>query len=239
MKKKIDESKQQQNANKIDASVSAPTKSGAEVVAGIKLAHIDAYDEVETYKRLLKKRRRRLIGRLFTFLLLLIIAPVMVFLTSLIIDQNGKHNFFGYTYFVVATDSMEPEIMVNDCVILKHVSSEEELKIGDDIGYVNENGLVIVHRIMDIETDSAGRTLYKMKGINTSQYDALKVSFDSVVGKRVATLSVLGNTIVFFRTTGGIITLVVIFASIITAFYFAFRLSENIKYVEQVTKKEQ
>jgi len=211
---------------------------GADIVANIKLAHIDEYDELETYKKLLKKRRRRLVGRIFTFLLLLVVLPVMIFLTSIVIDKNGKHNFFGYTYYVVATPSMYPEIKVNDCVVLKHVSSREELHVGDDIGYINASGVVIVHRIMAIETNSSGEIVYKTKGINNANYDQLAVSFDSIVGKRVATMHILGNSIVFFRSTAGIIMLVLIFASIIAGFYFAFRLSENIKYVDQVTKKE-
>ena len=211
---------------------------GAKAAAEIKIAQIDAYDELETYKKLLKKRRRRLIGRIFTFLLLLIIAPVMIFTFAVVIDKNGKHDFFGYGFYVVATPSMEPDIMVNDCVILKHISSKEELAIGDDIGYINSKGIVVVHRIMSIETNSSGELVYKTKGINNSNYDQLAVSFDSIVGKRVSTMRVFGNTIVFFRSTAGIIMLVTIFVALVTAFYFAFRLSENIKYVDKINKKD-
>lgn len=213
-------------------------QDGADIVADMKIAHIDAADELETYKKLLKKRRSRLIGRLCVFALLLIIAPVMIFLCTTVIDKNGRHDFFGYTFFVVVTNSMEPEIMVNDCVVLKRVASESDIAVGDDIGYKNSDGLVIVHRVESIETNAAGDQVYVTKGINTTEHDKIKVTFDSVVGKKAGVMRTFGNAVIFFRSTGGIVVLTLIFAAIVVAFWFGFRFTETIRYVDPVTKKQ-
>lgn len=211
---------------------------GALVVASLKKTQIDEYDELETYKKFVKKRRKRLIGRIVTFVLLLVIAPLMIFLGSVVIDKNGKHDFFGYNFFIVVSDSMEPDIMVNDCVALKHVSSSDELEIGNDIGYIDTSGRVIVHRITHIQVGEDGEKIFKTKGINTTQHDVFTVKFEDIIGKKCATLRVLGNSVVFFRSPVGIAVLVTIFIIVFAGFYVAFRLSENITYVDQVTKKQ-
>ncbi len=217
----------------LDVSETNATKAGM-VVATIKKNQIDAYDELENYKRLVKKRRKRLIARIFTFLLLLIVAPVMIFLGTIIIDKNSRHDFFGYNFYIVITESMEPEIMVNDCVVLNKVTDVYSLKVGDDIGYINDKGEIIVHRIEKIIETASGSLEFETGGINNLSSDQKRVGFEQVVGKRIATLSKLGNAVVFFRSTPGIILFVVIFVGVIAAFYVAFSLSENIKYIENV-----
>ena len=204
--------------------------------AELKQSQIDSYDELENYKKLLKTRKKRLIARIVTFAVLIIIMPFLIFLGTIIIDQNGRHNFFGYTYYVVATNSMEPEINVNDCVVIKKVPSIEELKVGDDIGYIDASGNVIVHRIMDIRTGDSGDLEFITGGINNPSYDQQRVTADKVVGKRMATLKILGNAIVFFRTVPGIIVMVMILVVLVGGFYLLFRFTENIKHVEIVEK---
>ena len=209
-------------------------KQAGKVVASIKQRQIDAYDELENYKRLIKKRRKRLIARIFTFLLLLIVAPVIIFIGTIIIDKDSRHDFFGYNFYIVATESMEPEIMVNDCVVLSKVTDVFSLKVGDDIGYINDKGTVVVHRIETIIETESGSLEFETGGINNLSSDQKRVGFEQIVGKRIATLSTLGNAIVFFRSIPGIIVFFATFAAIMTGFYVAFRLSENIKYIESV-----
>ena len=208
--------------------------TGSEVVASIKKNQIDAYDELETYKKLVKKRRNRLATRIIAFFVLLIIAPFLIFLTTVVIDKDGKHDFFGRTFYIVVSPSMEPEIKVNDCVVLKNVTSKEELKIGDDIGYFDVHGNVIVHRIVDIKNEGTDNVKYVTGGINNPTYDQLEVSFDSVVGVKIANLRVLGNLVVFFRSGVGIAVFVTVFLAIVVGFYFAFRATENITYVDDI-----
>lgn len=231
---KITENEKQETHVVSITHLSTDTADAARVIAGIKKNQIDALDELENYKRLLKKRKKRLIGRLFTVLLLLFVAPVLMFLGTVIMDKNGRHDFFGYSFYVVSSESMEPEIMVNDCVIFNTVTNAEDLKLGDDIGYINSNGAVVVHRIIQIEETASGELRFRTKGINNPKADQLFVSFEQVIGIRVATLRTLGNTVIFFRSAPGIVLFISSCVLIIVGFYISFKYTENIKYVDRV-----
>ncbi len=211
-------------------------KDAKEVVAEIQIHQVDIYDDLEAYKRLRKRRKNRVLMRIATFVLLLIVAPILIFMCSILIDKNGEHNFFGYKFYVVISNSMEPQIMVNDCVVLKSSFSKEDLAVGNVIGYTSTSGQVVVHQIIDIITNSSGQKQYITKGVNNSDPDKLPINEDQIVGVHVATMHVLGNVLVFFRTTAGVILLIVLILLIIMAFYLAFKMSEDIKYVENPKK---
>lgn len=207
----------------------------SEVVATIKQSQIDKYDELESYKRLRKKRTKRLIARLFVFAVLMLLLPVVIFLCSIVIDKNSQHNFFGRTYYLVVSNSMQPEIQVNDLVVLKKVKNTAELNVGDDIGYLNEDGQVVVHRIIAKDTNNyMGQVQYYTKGINNAGADRVAVQQNQIVGVRVATHHALGQTLAFFRSTGGIVVLVLVLGVIIAGFVLAFKFTEDIRYVPDV-----
>lgn len=218
------------------STVQNNVRSASRTVATIKQNQIDKYDELENYKKLLKKRNKRLIARIFTFLLLLIIAPAMIFLGTVILDKNGRHDFFGYNLYVVISESMEPEILVNDCVILKKVDSINSLAVGDVVGYVNSQGQIVVHQIVKIRENSSGMIEFETKGVNNVSSDQKRVGFEQIVGKHVKTITWLGNLIIFFRSTLGMIMFFILFVSALISFCLAFRLSENITYIQNVEK---
>lgn len=211
-------------------------RTASKTIATIKQKQIDKYDELESYKNLLKKRNKRLVARIFTFILLLIIAPVMIFWGTVILDKNGRHDFFGYNLYVVISESMEPDIMVNDCVILKKVDDIDSLAVGDYVGYINSQGKIVVHQIVLIRENINGITEFETKGINNISSDQMRVGFEQIVGKHVKTIGWLGNLIVFFRSTVGLILFIVLFICAMLGFFLAFRLSENITYIENVEK---
>ena len=91
-------------------------------------------------------------------------------------------SIFGYTYSVVPTDSMEPEIMVGDSVIAKKVDFED-LEIGNDIIYhyvTDKLDIFIVHRI--IREEDGG---FITQGINNNNEDDVLVTEDNYVAKVV------------------------------------------------------
>lgn len=211
-------------------------RTASRTIATIKQNQIDKYDELESYKKLLNKRKKRLIARIFTFILLLVIAPIMIFLGTVIFDKNGRHDFFGYNIYVVISESMEPDIMVNDCVILKKVDNINELAVGDYVGYINSQGKIVVHQIVRIRENINGITEFETKGINNISSDQMRVGFEQIVGKHTKTIRWLGNLIVFFRSTVGLVLFIVLFIGAMLGFFMAFRLSENITYIENVEK---
>lgn len=103
---------------------------------------------------------------------------------------------FGYSFNLVITDSMEPEIMVDDLVIAKAVD-KSEIEIGDDIVFVSTaptfNGIQFVHRVVAIREDGG----FVTSGIKAcAMVDEYPV-YD-VIGKKVAVAPILGRIMRFF-----------------------------------------
>ena len=114
----------------------------------------------------------------------LFIITMYVLIAGAISIKNGRMmNLFGFTYSIVPTNSMEPEINVGDSVIGKK-EKFENLEIGDDViyHYVYEDlDIYVVHRIIRYD-EGLG---YKTQGINTSQEDPIYVTKDNYISTRV------------------------------------------------------
>lgn len=83
------------------------------------------------------------------FIIILIILFCLYSFFSLKILQNKYVNFFGYTYFQVATGSMRDYIKEGDVVIVKINSDYAE---GDVITYISGNDFV-THRVVEKSDD--------------------------------------------------------------------------------------
>lgn len=114
----------------------------------------------------------------------LFIITIYVLIAGAISIKNGRMmNLFGFTYSIVPTNSMEPEINVGDSVIGKK-EKFENLEIGDDViyHYVYEDlDIYVVHRIIRYD-EGLG---YKTQGINTSQEDPIYVTKDNYISTRI------------------------------------------------------
>ena len=93
--------------------------------------------------------------------------------------------FFGENTSVVASESMEPLLMVGDKVIIKPLKTTDDFDgvyVYVDRGHYDDGKrMLIVHRCVGI--DSKGN--YIFKGDNNDSVDRLTVSRDDVVGKVV------------------------------------------------------
>ena len=85
-------------------------------------------------------------------------------------------NLFRYKPLVVLTGSMEPTIKTGSVLYYKEVP-EEELKEGDIITF-NVNNKYVSHRIVSIENGS-----YETKGDANASPDAMKISYNNILGK--------------------------------------------------------
>ena len=103
--------------------------------------------------------------------------PLLSFLIILIALVSG---FFPYYMIGVGSDSMTPRISKGDAVILKKVSKSNVLKKNDIIGY-EKNGIVVVHRIIDVKR-TKNNIVYITKGDANNSRDSKEVKRDQVVG---------------------------------------------------------
>lgn len=124
--------------------------------------------------------------------------PIIIFLLSLFIIvtvsisiKNRKvPSIAGYSYMTVLTQSMEPEIMKNDFIVVKNT---KDVVIGDVISFyydINNDGLMEVntHKIIDIVDD-----VYITHGVNNDEGNNEEVNLDDIVGKVVYKSNFLGK----------------------------------------------
>lgn len=117
------------------------------------------------------------------------------------IKKGDMMSIFGYTYSVVPTNSMEPEINVGDSVI-GHKVKYDSLEIGDDIIYhlvTDEVDIFVVHRIINYEEGLGFQT----KGINNSYVDEGYVTEDNFIAEVVwhGNLANIGTIVLEHRGT--------------------------------------
>ena len=108
----------QENKNEIKKEVE---------VNSLNATQSDEYDEMVAYKFLREKRKKKVAIRILLYALMVVLVPIFIFFTILVVSPNKGHNLFGYTFYIVATESMEPELMVGDCIVVKIVERADEL----------------------------------------------------------------------------------------------------------------
>ena len=94
----------------------------------------------------------------------------------------------GYNIYEVVSGSMEPEIPVGSVIYVK-AAEPETVEAGDIIAFV-QNGSVITHRV---EENRYVEGEFITKGDANSEEDTVPVPYDSLVGKSVYHLPVLGT----------------------------------------------
>ena len=149
--------------------------------------------------------------------------------------SNKPMSIFGYSYSVVPTESMEPEIHAGDFVLSKKVPYED-LVVGDNIVYYSEQyDIFIIHKIIRVEADG-----YITKGVNNPVEDELPVTKDNYISKEVwhGSIGNLGDTVANHRGAIFIILIVVLgFIFLTEALNFA-KLKNDSKAKQQEEEKE-
>lgn len=80
-----------------------------------------------------------------------VFALIIIIMGTISQRNNSMIKVFGYSYSVVATDSMEPTIMVGEIIISKNQPYEEIAKGDIIVFFSNEYQEYFVHRVHDID----------------------------------------------------------------------------------------
>lgn len=172
------------------------------------------------------KKITKLIVNIFTYILLVILICVIYGKLVITFGNNVYPNYFGYTFFEVASGSMKPALQVNDVILVK--ITNEDLKKGDIIAFQSEDA-VITHRILYIDGN-----IITVKGDNNNIVDK-PISKDQVIGKIVKIIPKLG---VWKKV---IVEPKILLSIFITLLLFDFALSYNKndkKKKKEIMKKE-
>ena len=153
--------------------------------------------------------------------------------------KNGKMmNLFGYTYSIVPTNSMEPEINVGDSVIGKK-EKFENLEIGDDViyHYVYEDlDIYVVHRIIRYD-EGLG---YKTQGINTTQEDPIYVTKENYISTKVwnGNLANIGELVLNNRGTLFLVLIGILLLIAANGVFDIFKILDEKKKISLEDEKE-
>ena len=164
----------------------------------------------------------------FPIMIIVLLLGLYVGYTKFIKKENDI-NILGFRFFMVSTGSMEPEYNIGDLIVIKN-TLKENIKVGDVINFVSENGKdTVTHRVTEI-VQQDGKTLYKTKGDNNSSEDSGLVDYEKVHGSLIFKVSKLGMIITKVFTGMGI--------CIIFALVFLSYLRESRKEEKRISREE-
>lgn len=143
------------------------------------------------------------------------VYSILIIILCLVAIQkisNNNLSFFGYRIFRVVSESMVPEYNINDILLIKHIKTEE-IKIGDNISYLNQVDtdldVIITHKVVNIEKDSEGKLLFHTKGIANTIEDPI-VKEEQVYGIVTRKMHLLSLMMKLLNNAYGFILLVFI-----------------------------
>lgn len=114
-------------------------------------------------------------------------------------------SIFGYSFYYVLTESMEPEIMAGE-IILGKSTAPEDLEIGDVITYIGETdsyaGKIITHKIVEI-----GDGTFTTQGVANDIPDP-PIESSQILSRYVATIPLAGKLFSIINSKFGFIFLI-------------------------------
>lgn len=136
---------------------------------------------------------------------LIFVFALCVFAVTMYAKSSGKQaTLFGYSFSIVQTGSMVPEINVGELVVVKHCAIEEA-QIGDNVVYLSDGaeypqlkGQRIIHKVVEKNEDAL--TL-RTQGVANATPDRQVIDAQSFVGIGVAHSAFWGAIIGFFSNT--------------------------------------
>lgn len=106
-------------------------------------------------------------------IILIVFTLALVIMSTLAKRENKIFSLFGYSYSVVVTPSMKPEINVGEIIIIKKLDYNDYIQnaqVGEDVIVYKSNqynGIYIVHKLYNITENGL-----ILKGVNNPQPDS-------------------------------------------------------------------
>lgn len=165
-----------------------------------------------------------------TLLVFLILIVIFNFLSIFYLKLNNskKNDLLGYEFFIDTSNSMEPTINKGDFIIAKKTNFSD-IKVGDIIIFNNlDNNITIAHRVVGIFKTNSNKLEAITTGDRNNKKNEKTVTTDTFEAKYLFKVPKLGTILLFFSTGIGILTLILIIATIIIISYlFSFVLKKR------------
>lgn len=184
---------------------------------------IDLYIEEENNNKSKKKKTTRILGKVLSYSLLLVI--IGFFGISLVSRFSNDQILVGNsTMIVIASGSMSQRNEANtyldtynlnnqfdtyDIIGISKYNSQSEVKLYDVVAFKGDDNVTYIHRIVDIKEDQTYITRGDSNALDDNVGGLYKVSlsYDKIIGKYNETrIRSIGVFIVFLQSNSGIIT---------------------------------
>jgi signal peptidase I len=127
------------------------------------------------------KKIKKWISNFVTIVLFLIlILMIFLFVSSKL--SGGEPQVFGYQLKTVLSGSMEPGIKTGSIILVKSGGNMKKLNKGDVITFVNEERVIVTHRILEV-IKSGEQVSYRTKGDNNKTADPNSVLSNNILAK--------------------------------------------------------
>ena len=176
-----------------------------------------------------KIKNKMVTKKIFKYIMLNIL--VILFIINLILSFEENTHIFGIYMFNIVSGSMEPNLEINDVVVVQKCKPEE-LQKGDIITFEQE-GRTISHRILNI-TKEKGITKFETKGDNNEIPDPDLVEQQQIYGKVLFPIKKIGKFISYIQNVRGFIN-IAIFAVIV---YILVSLKDKQKNIRKIKRKK-
>lgn len=144
-----------------------------------------------------KKQTKRIISIIS---IIFFILAFLLLIFAMVSSNNSDLSLFGYRFYYVSTDSMEPDLKVGTFIIVNEIDPNE-LKVGDVISFVSSDpdikGMVNTHAVYAKSTDDSGNLEFTTKGVNAPKPDEYKVYPKDIKGKLAFSSYTIGQILNF------------------------------------------
>jgi len=194
----------------------------------------EKFEEAESFELNEAEQSRstfsKIMNVIFNLLFYSIIIALLVGSTLFAFSNNPQKSYFGYRIYNVLTNSMvgdaEDCFKAGDIIIVK-LMEPEEVEVGDIITFVpgRDERSYLTHRVVEINHELNGMSgIYFVTRGDANNSDDPPISGSMLVGKKVFTISGIGDVIKFVRTNF-VITMIFVVAAfgfiLLLRYYFA------------------
>lgn len=154
----------------------------------------------------------------------LLVFMVGVFTFMEVVFKDPSLNPLGINIYVVVSSSMASVdesneqalknvragfIKVNDLVVVKRIRKPAEIKTGDIVTYLDDNGNVIIHRVSKVYTDGEKKRFITRGDANNTD-DPVTLSEDDLKGYFLFRIPMLGEIVRYLQSPYGIVAVLLI-----------------------------
>lgn len=167
---------------------------------------------------------------------LIMIIVFLIFVINFIDKQSnlksGKNSKDLFSAYTIVSPSMVPSINVLDVVVTMRVNEPDDLKKGDIVTFISTDyrysGVLVTHRIVNIEKTSSGEYLFTTKGDNNNTQDSSRISFDEIYGKVIMRIPKIGYIQYYLSSILGWVAIIIVPAIMIIG-YDIFKLIKTLR----------